>query len=129
MVMNRLIVCLALIAVVLGCSGGGQDVTGKYKMAATVEPGSMEAQMMEKAILDLKSDKTWEMFGMQGTYTVSGDTLELVMTGIKGMDPGKVKIDNSDNLAFKIEDGGKTLRPTKMSAKFPPPKDARFVRM
>ncbi|MFY9234438.1 MAG: hypothetical protein WAO58_08260 [Fimbriimonadaceae bacterium] len=121
-----------LLAIFIAGCGGGADVVGKYKMTATIpanDPSAaMAAKLMEQMTLELKADKTFDMTMMQGTYTVSGDTVEMTPTKVMGMDATKSS-SSPKTMKMKIQDGGKTLIPIDETPNANAPKDAKFVRI
>src|SRR5688572_13160664 len=82
-------------ALVLGCAAGG--VVGKYKAEIQMSEADkknpaagMAAGLAASITLELKADNTFVlsamMFPMEGTYTVSGDIVDMKPTKVMGQE-------------------------------------------
>lgn len=111
---RALVAALLAVSVLLGCSGGG--VVGKYKGEIELPAdqknnplAGMASGLAGSLSLELKADKTFNMnmmFPVEGTYTVSGNTVELTTTKAMG---NAVSAGSSKPMRLTIEDGGKSL--------------------
>ena len=110
--MKRLLPVLfatVLALLVVGCQGGGGNVVGTYKLQM---PAGSQPMPMDFT-LELKPDNTFKLLFLEGTYTVSGDTVQATPTKMGSVDVKPE--DRKGNIVFKIEDGGNTLVPQSSS--------------
>ena len=132
---------VAVLAVcVCGCSNREKQLVGKWTGDLTIPESEkdnpmakMVQGMMGSLSLELKADKTFSMsmiFPIEGTWSVSGDTLSLQATKMMGMSMEQAKsmaksqgkagnVDEMDKpMQFTISADGKELKavPTKGAA-------------
>lgn len=116
------------VLMIVGCSGGASSVVGKWK--GTIEMGEQKKDdpgaSMAKAFGDMlggaisfefKSDKTFTgtlLFPVEGTYSVSGNTVTLEIKKMMGMEAKGDNAKDQKPLVFTMAPDGKS-----MSAKDP----------
>jgi len=106
------LVCLILV----GCAPK-PTIVGKWKMDTSSMPGAKNdlAAGMAKGLssmfsFEFKADNTYSGAMMEGTYTVSGNTVTLMTTKVMGMDVSKMGAkSNTAPQTGELSADGKTL--------------------
>ena|ERR1051325_93872 len=120
--LSAALLLIALVAALVGCGNREKQLigkwTGKANLPDSAKSNPMAAALASNIALELKEDKTFSMMMFEGTWSVSGDTLNLktnkfmgmTMDQIKGMAKGQPGADQIDKpMQFSISSDGKTL--------------------
>lgn len=134
--MQRILILVLAVLLATGCYKS-MKVVGIYKMQMDTPAGKANdpAAAIANALgsmmtIELKADNTFTMPMAEGTYSVSGNKLQLTATKVMGQDVSKTpaQAGKSKTMEFRIEDGGKTLVPMDQKPKTGKPSETKFVR-